>query len=150
MSYEVVEDGLRDVIRKLANYDSDNCVTGNYKPLGLGKRRVVVLQPGSVPSRSIVAAPRRIRTLWVINIELYIRFRTDVTTIADDIRTDRQEIIDQVDKWSKLDATAGVVNAFITSVDEPEMWRVGASRSWWRQVLRCEVEERASVTSSES
>ena len=149
MSYEVVEDGLRDVIRKLGNYDSSNCVTGNYRPLGGGKRRVVVLQPGAVPDRSIAAALRRIRTLWVVNIELYIRFRTDVSTIADDIRTDRQEIIDQVDKWPKLDATSGVVNAFITSVSEPEMWRLGESRNWWRQVLRCEIEERVNVTASE-
>ncbi len=148
MSYKVVEDGLLTIIRLLANYDDNNSSNGDFRALGAGKQRVVVLQPGAIRDRSVVAAPRRIRTLWMINLNLFVSFQGEISTVAEAIRVDRQELIDQIDKYPTLNGTAGVVIAFVEGGGEPDHW-VGENRSWWRQVLSISVEERATVTIAE-
>lgn len=145
MSYSTVEAGLLAVILKLANYSSVNASQGDYRILGKGVTRAVVLQPGAIITREVVAAPRRMRTLWAINIELYISFKGELSTSAAAIRTDRQELIDHIDKYPTLDGITDVIFAMIVSGMEPEI-RLGENRRWWRQVLFCRVEERATVT----
>lgn len=95
-----------------------------------------------------MAATRRIRTRWTIYAELYIPFTGEVSTIADNIRSDRQELLDHLDKYPTLNHASGVVSAFVTGATEPEVW-LGEQRRWWRQVLRIEVEERSTATIAE-
>jgi len=148
MSYKVVEDGFLTLIRLLSNYNQENSSIGDYRILGRGVVRAVVLMPGGIPRREVLAAPRYVHTLWVINVELYIPFLTDISDIHEAMRVDRQELIDHIDKYPTLNKVADVVNAFITGATEPEEW-IGESRRWWRQVLRCEVSENVTVTIAE-
>ena len=50
MSYDSVETGLRDIIRKVAGFvatgDDANVTKGDYRVLGLGVVKAVVLVPG--------------------------------------------------------------------------------------------------------
>jgi len=153
MSYKSVETALLTVIAALGNYTSTgqrrNISQGDYRILAKGVNRAVVLQPGSIASRGVAVSTRRMRTLWEVYIELYIPFRTEMNTIATALRDDRQEIIDQVDKYPTLNASGdGIVMAMITRGLEPDIWQ-GEGRSWWRQVLICQVEERATITIAE-
>ena len=148
MSYDVAEAGFITTLRILANYTKGNSSQGDYRILGKGVKRAVIVNPGAIRGREVTAAPRRVRTLWTINIELYVPFKGEISTTAKAIRVDRQEIIDHIDKYPTLDSTANVINAFITSGREPEIWK-GGSRNWWRQVMTCEVEERVNVVSAE-
>ena len=152
MSYSTVEAGLMAVIVLLDGWQSTgtrkNISQGDYRILGRGHSKVVILQPGSFGTRNVAAAPRRMRTPWTILIELYIPYRGDISDIATQLRTIRQEIIDHVDKYPTLNGIAGVVHAQIASGQEPAMWQ-GQDRNWWRQVILCNVEERATVTIAE-
>ncbi len=148
MSYKSVETALLTVLRLLANYDGDNSSAGDYRILGKGVTSAIILQPGAIPQREVVAYPRRVRTLWVVDVELLIPFLGEISTTAEALRDDRQEIIDQIDKYPTLSGATGVVVAFITSAPVPDLW-LGESRRWWRQVLHCQIEERVTVTVAE-
>ena len=153
MTYATIESGLEDLIDAHADYaksgSTQNVSKGDYRILGHGRRRAVVLQPGAVLSRNISGAPRRLHTLWVIHIELFIMYRGEISTIASDIRTDRQTLVDHLDKYPTLDGVAGVAHAFIASLDEPEVWPTGDSRHYWVQRIRMQVNEHTTITIAE-
>jgi len=86
--------------------------------------------------------------VWSINVELLIAFKTEISQVATDIRTQRQLIIDKIDEYPTLDTTTGVVFAMITEGREPELVQMGA-RTFWRQIMIAKVEERATVTYAE-
>ena len=152
MSYTTVEDALQTVIAKISGYTADtNVMKGDYRALGTGQNLVVVLTPGPA-QHSLVTSPRRVSSSWVIDIELFIGFKDEISTIAADIRTERQKIIDEIDKYPTLDSTANVVNAVIESLDEPTMWKLGgrqSMRNYWTQSMRCRVDERTNITIAE-
>jgi hypothetical protein len=148
MSYATAEAGLLTLIRAMSDYDSASATAGDYRPLGKGKSQVVVLNAGPVPNRRVVQATRRIATDWVIYIDLYVAWRGEISTIATDIRSKRQDIIDHIDKYPTLNNTSGVLNAFISGGGEPQAWR-GGSKNWWHQRLRCDIQDRVTITIAE-
>ena len=148
MGYNDCEVGLLDVIRLLPNYGEANSSQGDYRILASGDARNLVLHPGSILSREVMAAPRRISTLWEIEIELYISFVTDIKATSAQLREDRQEVLDQVDKYPTLDGVPGVVTALIMSGRPPMMFK-GESRNWWVQILVCHVRENTTVSIAE-
>ena len=151
MSYDTIEAAALTVLRLHADYSSTNTSRGDYRILGGGLTRGVVLTPSSVLAREVVAAPRQIRTVWVINIDLFISFTAvggEQDKIADAIRADRQNIIDQFDKYPTLNGATGIIHAIITSALEPEKW-TGQSRNWWSQRMQMQVEERVQVSIAE-
>lgn len=145
MSYKTCEDALAVVIRMLTNYTSTVSI-GDYRVLGKGKMKAVILQPGPF-TREMVSA-NRMRSVWKINAELFVGFTTDVSTVASSIRTERQDIIDKIDKYPTLNSTTGIVLAQIMEGGVPEVWAIGAGK-WWKQTLVCTVEERATVNYAE-
>jgi len=147
MSYDTIEAGVLKIVRKVSGFNANNTSQGEYKVLGSGVRQAVILTPGPF-TRSVVAAPRRLRQNWTVNLELWIPFITEISEIASLIRTKRQELLDELDKWPRLDNTAGVSNAFATGGQEPTIWN-GENRRWWIQVILIQVEERSTVTLSE-
>jgi len=152
VSYITIEDGLSALINGLSNYNnsgtSQNLSQGDYRILGRGLSRAVILQPGSIREREVAQSPRRMRTVWDIYVELYIPFTGEMSTIATALRTDRQELLDHLDKYPTLNGITGVIHAMIVRGDEPRVW-VGESGNWWRQVLNMSVEERVTVTIAE-
>jgi hypothetical protein len=145
-----MENGLRDVITKMPAFALlDNISTGDYHVLGTGNLECIILQPGAVIQRNVVAAPRRIQTMWIVNIEHYLAFTGEISIIAQEIRTARQNLFDHVDKYPTLNSTPGCINAFIQEALEPEIFVHGDPRRWWRMIYRIQIEERATVTIAE-
>ena len=103
MSYTSIETAALTVLRLLANYTATNSSVGDYRILGAGVDRAVVLTPGAVTEREVIAATRRMRIRWVVNLDLYIPFGRggELSDIAANIRTDRQEILDHLDKYKQ-------------------------------------------------
>src|SRR3989304_8643791 len=145
MSYKSVELALADTIKVHANYGDHNVSQGDYRILGRGNLDCVVLNPGPIFQRDVVAAPRRIQTIWIVDIEHYIGFRGEISLVADDIRTKRQDLLDHLDKYPTLRGAAGVINAFIREGREPEVIP-GDPQRWWREVMRMYIEERSTGT----
>lgn len=148
MSYSIVEAALLTVLRLHANYDSTNSARGDFRNLARGGARFVVLVPGSVPGREMVAHPRRISTTWEIVIQLFILYTGEANTAFTNLASDRQDIMDHIDQYPTLNGTADVVHALITSAREPEPWS-GEGRNYWQQDILCRVTEHVTVTIAE-
>jgi len=148
MSYSSVEAALLTVIRLMSGYTTTNTSAGDYRILNASSGKSVILTPGAVVAREVVAAPRRMRTVWGINIELAIPFRGDVSTVATAVRTDRQALIDHVDKYPTLNSAAGVLTALIIGADEPGEWE-GVGGGFWIQRMIMHAEERSTITIAE-
>ena len=148
MSYDTVESGLLTLIRVLSNYDTTNSDRGDYRVLMCGVPRAIVVNPGSIANREVVALPRRIQTEWEIIIELFIPFAGEISTASAAIRADRQEILDHLDKYPTLNGVSGVVSAFVRGGGEPEVW-AGESNSYWKQSMVMRVQENSTVVIAE-
>jgi len=143
MSYSTCENALETIIKQVTGYSIANVTKGDYRILGHGVSKAVVLVPGAFTRNA--AAESWLRTAWIANIELYVPFTGDISTIASSIRTERQAIIDEVDKYPTLNSATGVVLARITGGGEPEMWVIG-NKNFWKQILNCSIEERVVVS----
>ena len=144
MGYATCETAVATVIKTIVGYDANNVTSGDYRVFAKGKMKAVILEPGAFRDHGKFDDSRH-RTHWVVNINLFIGFKDEITTVREEIRAERQKIIDMLDKYPTLGDTSGVVISMVTSGDEPDLWAIG-SRKWWHQVMYCEIEERAVVT----
>ena len=143
-----MENGLATVIKLLSGYSATNVAQGDYKILGHGNTFGIVLQPGAILKRDIVAAPRRLQVIWVVNIELYIGFTGLISTVATDLRDKRQSLLNHLDKYPTLNSLSGCINAFIREGVEP-IELPGDPKRWWVQILKMYIEERTTITIAE-
>jgi|TARA_Y100000310_G_scaffold94472_1_gene92119 hypothetical protein len=148
MSYDAVETSILNVIQILGNYDSSNSTQGDYRILARGNRRAVVLTPGAIRGREVIATRRRIATVWETLIELFIPFQGDIPSSHSAIRQDRQELIDHLDEYPTLNGTSGVVHAFTEFGREPEIWQ-GESSNFWKQILVMGIHEHQNIRIAE-
>ena len=150
MSYDTVEIAAANVLKKLDGFDDENVDRGDYRLLGHGKNEVVVLQYGGFGRRNMTT-PQRPRTPWRINIELFIPFREDISTVKKEIRTVMQEIMDQYDRYPTLNRMEGVILSMVVdSRGEPSIWEgAGGGIRWWQLIMILEVEERQIIEYAE-
>lgn len=148
MSYELVETGLADVIKLLARYDNTNVSRGDARIFANAKRENVILDPGSIPVREVVATPRRVREVYQIQATLYIRFKTEISEIWQQIRTVRQELLDHLDKYPTLNGVTGVITSWVSRANEP-IAGAGPMGNMWTQTFIVDIEERKTVTIAE-
>ena len=140
MSYESMENGLLTLIQAMSDYSSTNASSGDWVVLAKGNTQAIVLMPGPLLQREVIASPRKISQIWEIEINLYIQFQTDISNIANLIRDKRQDIIDTLDTYPTLNGVTGCVSAFITGARNFETW-VGESGMWWTQPIIIQIRE---------
>ena len=97
-----------------------------------GHKYFINIYPGSISSRQVSAAPRKISANWSINIELRVAFNKEISEIHDNIITIRQTLVDHLDKYPTLNGAQGVTDTMVSSASEPEIWR-GESSNYWIQ-----------------
>jgi len=150
--YKVVELALIDVMDIHDDYykggQNTNLTRGDYRILNKGHVRNIILMPGAILGHSTAQFPRRMRTLWVVNLELYIRFNKDISEIVDKIADDRQVILDHIDQYPTLNGATGVVFIKFLNAQSPDI-ALGENRNWWRQTIQYQVEERYTATIAE-
>jgi len=149
MSYETCQDGLATVIKKLKNYTDNNVSLGDYRLLQRGFNQVVILRPGTFTRmRSEFGGGKQ--NTWNIIVELFIKYKDDAQ-IQENIRDERQDIIDQVDQYPKLDNVSGVFDAQIISGAEPTpvFGADGSGPHFMMQEMICQIIEDIEVTELE-
>ena len=151
MSYEFCQNQLATTIRTLSNYDTNNLTLTDYRALQKGYTKVVVLRPGAF-SRERTEFSGGMETTWNIVTELFIKYQDD-TQVQNDIRDERQDIIDTVDKYPFLgtSGTASILYAIVSSGAEPTpvFAEDGSGPHFMLQELTCAVTEHTIVTESE-
>lgn len=149
MSYDTVEESTLVLIRdNVAGYSATNISRGDYRILAGGVEKAIILVPGPIRSRQVVAAQRYLSTVWVVDIELYIPWHDDMTEIADKVVKFRQEVIDLIDQYPRVNSSSGVLLSLITAAGRPTI-RAGEGRNWWIQTLDFEVTERVDIVVAE-
>ena len=150
MSYATIEAAVKTLLEDggvtgLSTANA-NVTQGNYRPLGK-RNLVVVLQPGAIPEAGFAGNDTK-RVKWVVEIEVFIKYNLDITSIASSIRSVRDGIITYLNKYPTLNGTAGVVLAEITNADKPEGAQSG-SRTFWTQRLYLSATEETTITGGE-
>lgn len=148
MSYTTTEAALLTTIQLLSTYNNSNSSKGDARILANGKRENIILNPGEITIREVAQSPRRMREVYLIQIELIIRWKSEISEIWTQIRTVRQELLDHLDKYPTLNGAAGVVMATVERASEPVAGR-GDVGQFWSQTFSVRIEERKTVTIAE-
>ena len=149
MSYDTVEQSTFILIRdKVSGYSAANLSRGDYRILAGGVEKATILTPGGIRSRQVVAVQRYISTVWVVQIELYVPWHDEMSDIAKKIIDFRQEIIDLLDQYPRINSSSGVLLSLVSGAARPTI-RAGEGRSWWIQMLDFEVTERVDIVVQE-
>ena len=147
--YNHVEDALVDVLDGMADFDKEgdnqNLYQSDYRGMRLGHSVMIVLEPGTIPTHDTAQFPRRMRTVWTVNIRIFVRFDKDLTEINRKIRDLRQKVMNHLDRYPTLNSTVGVIFARLTGGSEPDIHE-GKSNNWWSQQLNFQIEERYTAT----
>ena len=146
MSYEAVENALLTTIQtSTANFTARNTSQGDYRILANGATHYVVLQMGSFENLRINIRGDQRRS-WNINMELWVPFQGELSTVANVIRDQRHNLIDTVSQYTHLGAGNAVFDAFVTSADEPVIQTIPGGPTCWKQVVICRVQEDTALT----
>lgn len=147
MSFDTVTDSVVTVVQKLSEYSPSNSKKYDYSILRSGRDRVLVAQfGGTIEVRRIIAAPRRVNTAWLVNLELFVPYR-GLNEIGRDMVTEVQRLIDHFDQYPTLNSATGVVTSFVINVSAPERYQ--NNTRWWMTLLQLRVDERANITIAE-
>ena len=146
MGYTTAENALKTLIIAIDGYSADNVSISDYRILAKGITKAVVLEPASFDRGR--KSTEYYSTLWRININLFVPFGGEMSTVAANIRTYRQELIDQLDKYPTLNGASNITISLLAGGGEPEIWN--SNRQYiWRQVLVYEARETLIKTYSE-
>ena len=146
MSYAICEAALLTTIQtSTANFTAANTSQGDYRILGSGRTHYVVLQLGSFENQRINIRGDHRRT-WNINMELWVPFQGEISTVASVIRTQRQNLIDTISQYTHLTSSGAVYDAFVTQADEPLVDAIPGGPTCWKQVIVCQVKEDTGFT----
>ena len=138
MSYETIEVGAASVLAKVPGFSPGRVSRGDFRIFSKGHRKFILLMPGSIPRRMVVANTRRVSTVWIISVYLIFRFTSDINEIIADIKKTRSLVLDHMDKYPTLNRVENVVNAFITGGNEPSVWE---DENYFAQIFTLEVTE---------
>lgn len=148
MSYDTIEAALLTQIQALGNYDTTNAYRGDWRQLGHGVTKAVVLVPGPFTQEDATLR-NHTRIRWTADIELYVLWAGEQDTTLSTLRTERQSILDRINQYPYLGATSGVMGAIITGAGPIEAFSSRDGAMFWKQVLTCQIVEDNSFTRQE-
>ncbi len=151
MSYEYCQERLATIIRTISGYGSANVGLGDYRILQGGNTKAVVLRPGTF-TRGRASFGGGLDVNWSIILELFIKYQDDAQ-VTNDIRDERQNIIDKVDQYPFLNTagTGTIFHAMITSGAEPVpvFGEDGSGPHYCMAEMTCAAQEKITVTEAE-
>ena len=116
MPYIALETALISRIVTSTDFASTNVTAGDYRVLAGGPVRAVVTNPiESTPNRKDLTF-RWIQDDWLIKVDLYTRYNGELKTLQTDMATNRQTLIDTLEKWPALNGSTGVYRARLRSI----------------------------------
>lgn len=119
MPYLTIETALLGRIATSTAYSSTFLASGDYRLLGFGLPRAVVARYAGLTRRDLTF--RLVRDEWLVNLDVYTRYNGELRLLADDMDSDRQELIDAIAKWPALNGSTGVFRAQVRPLAPPEI-----------------------------
>ena len=149
MSFEIMQSALQTLLATISGYTTANITLADYRALQKGYEKLIVLRPGTFTRNRLDFSGGR-DNLWNVIVELFIKYKDDAQ-VQNAIRDERQNIIDKVDQYSKLNNTDGCFHAMIISGAEPTpvFGEDGSGPHFLMQEMTCLIREFATVTEAE-
>ena len=149
MTYSNGEGLIAGRIRDHANFDSDNCVQGDWLALNSGKSdHYAILRPG--PAEYEFIAFTTYMPTYVTIVELWQQY-TDEATTRSNLQTHLNDLASVLMNEPRLsDSTNTIINSEISRTEQPQaMWRRdNGAPAWYKWDLYVEWQEENTVTIS--
>lgn len=150
MSYAAIEARIQTLLQALSLFADADVTRGDYRVLNQVGGPYCVLTPGGFTRETAASSfEDLLSTIWEVTLELYVRVWGDGTEYVN-LASNRQSIMDELDKYVTLNALAGVIYAGITSGDLPRtVYDEAGAAQWLVQRLALEVHEKVKVSGGE-
>ena len=135
--YDAIEASLHQLLQDSGIYAESSISRGDFSIFGIPKPAYLVLNPGPISQRQVIAYPRYIQETYTIYLELFIPYE-NITEVWQSIRDIRQRTLQYLDRYPTINDTPEVINMFVTSTTVP-MELQGSGRRWWKQTLNCDI-----------
>jgi len=122
MSYSLIEAGVATVIKKHADFDATNVFQGDFRAMGKGLARLVVITFGG-HSKAELTLTQELHT-WTTNIDIFVPFRGELYELETRITTESQKVQDTFGIYPRLDGVANVIKSSMTQGAMPDQLSV--------------------------
>lgn len=128
MSYSTIEAAVATVIKTHADFSASNVSQADLRLLVKGLARFVILTFGAHSEEELTI--QYTRHNWTVNVDVYVPWRSEAYELENRISVEAQKVIDTLQKYPRLNGTANVTKAQISSAARPELLslRKGAYR----------------------
>jgi hypothetical protein len=117
MSYAAIETALVSRIITSTDFSSSYVTTGDHRVLAAGVPRAVIAQYGGLVRQDRTF--RWVEDEWMVNLHLYTLYTGQMEVLHSNMDTNRQTLIDTIEKWPALNGSTGVYRAKIASITMP-------------------------------
>ena len=118
MSYSTVEAAVVAVIRKHADFDSNNTRAGDVSTVNKGTARAVNVLYGGLRRQELTV--HVVDHVWTVWVDLYVPYRGEIPELEGRLATERQKVVDTLASYPRLDGATGVRRAEVLNGDAPE------------------------------
>ncbi len=143
MSHETIQTGVAEVIRKLADYDNENCLEGEWTMLLQRPDRGCVIEQALAPVVEDLT-PTTQRFVHGIRVIVYtpVGMGDAVALSKKECEQEIDTLVRHINTWRLLDGVAGVTNAVAAQNGEVGMPEDGqGDATWWQGEIVVSVEE---------
>ncbi len=150
MSYGVIQTGVTALIKNIAGYDANNVNEDDFRAIKIGRDKFAIVRRGDNSSREFLTMgnPTTVKNVWSVLINVFVPFSTGRADVSEEVNVEAQRILDELDKWPKLNGVTNVTNAEAKIVNSPDEYKIGNSM-WWVQDIEVLVDEIVETTLSE-
>ena len=147
MSYQTISDGVIVTIRGNADYSTTNVFADDYRHLGAGQDRYVVVSAGGMTREEVTFT--HYTHNWTVNLDIFTRYTGQLSVTHTNAHTDAQNIIDTLESQPRLSDTTGVESFEIGPLSTIEPPSPDNHAGFVRQQLSLSVSENVIPTRNE-
>lgn len=139
MSYATVEAGILAVIIKHADFSASNVKQADFRDLGKGLARCVVLTFGGTSKESLTIQYEK--HIWTTNVDIFVPWKGEAYELEQRITTESQKIQDAFGLYPRLDAVSGILKSEMSSGAMPGLLSLQKTRYRGKRYLVVTEEE---------
>ena len=122
MSYSLIEAGIATVIKKHTDFSDANVFQGDFRGLGKGLARLIVITFEST-SKVGLSIQNELHT-WITNVDIFVPWRGEAYELEQRITTESQKLQDEFGKYPRLDGVSGVINSSMSAGARPDIMSI--------------------------
>lgn len=149
MSFNTVQAGIIRTITTNADYSCSTVFADDFRALGAGNLRYVVISLGGVSNEDFTF--RQVLNTWTINLDVYTMRTGEIATAVDNAQINMQNILDTLNQYPFLNDSTGVIDHNISTVSPVNLMDPGSGsrNAFLHQQLGLSVSELCTITRAE-